>query len=104
MVDDVFGPHGPTKLQRLEVAARLQELATYLRLFSNEPYRARAYETAARSLEALGPRYDELLATDRLTEVPGVGARIAGTIRELAATGTTSTLDRFNAELPYPLV
>ncbi|HEY0706235.1 MAG TPA: helix-hairpin-helix domain-containing protein [Polyangia bacterium] len=92
------------KLQRLEVAARLQELATYLRLFSNETYRARAYETAARSLEALGPRYDELLATDRLTEVPGVGARIAGTIRELAATGTTSTLDRFNAELPYALV
>jgi DNA polymerase (family 10) len=102
--DELRGPPGAPKLGRLAVATRLQELAVYLRVFTKERHRARAYETAARALEALGPLYDQLLADDRLTEVPGIGQRIAGTIRELSTTGTTTTLARFNSELPYPLV
>jgi DNA polymerase (family 10) len=89
-----------TKLGRGGIAARLRELGGYLRLAGESRFRARAYETAAASVEALGPRFDELLAEGRLAEVPGIGDKLAATIKTLHERGTTSTLDRLRAEMP----
>jgi DNA polymerase (family 10) len=72
------------------LAAVLREIATYLDL-ERDRYRARAYRRAAESLEAT-PDVPRLLAEERLTELPGVGDKLARTIAELAATGTTASL------------
>jgi DNA polymerase (family 10) len=87
-------------LGRAAIAARLRELGGYLRLAGEGTFRARAYETAAAAIDALGPRFDDLLAQDRLVEVPGIGDKLAATIATLHRTGTTTTLDRLRAEMP----
>jgi DNA polymerase (family 10) len=91
---------GEPRVGRATIVARLRELGGYLRIAGESPWRARAYETAADAVDALGPRFDELLAEDRLQEVPGIGDRLAATIRTLHETGTTTTLDRLRADMP----
>ena len=84
------------------VAARLREIAAYLEL-DGEKFRARAYEKAARSVEASND-LDHLIAEGRLTELPRVGESLARTIEELAETGSVGLLDRLRARWPKLLV
>ncbi len=84
------------------VAARLREIAAYLEL-DGEKFRARAYEKAARSVEA-SKDLDRLIAEGRLTELPRVGESLARTIEELAETGSVGLLDRLRARWPKLLV
>jgi DNA polymerase (family 10) len=86
------------------ISLRLRELAGHLRLRGEDRYRARAYQTAADAVEALGDRFAGLLVEGRLTEVPGIGDKLASTITELARTGTTATLERYRAEIPTGLL
>src|SRR5262245_7833967 len=72
----------------------LREIALLLEREGGNRYRARAYERAARALEALGGGIDTLVAEGRLTQVPGIGTALAATIEELARTGRSSTLER----------
>jgi DNA polymerase (family 10) len=85
---------------RREVAGRLRELGGFLRLRGDNPFKARAYETAASAIEALGQQFEQLAAEDRLAEVPGIGERLAATIKTLRESGSTSTLERLRAEMP----
>jgi DNA polymerase (family 10) len=92
-------------LDRLAIAAALHELGGYLRLVEREPYRARAYEAGAAALEALSDqRFAALLGAGQLTEVPGIGKGLAASIAELAARGTTDTLERLRRTLPPALL
>jgi DNA polymerase (family X) len=84
------------------VAARLREIAAYLDL-DGEKFRARAYEKAARSVEA-SKDLDRLIAEGRLTELPRVGESLARTIEELAETGSVDLLDRLRGRWPKLLV
>src|SRR3954454_7073626 len=88
-----------------DIAGRLREIAGYLRLLGGDnPWKARAYDTAAASVEVLGPGLDPLIAQGRLTEAPGIGEAIAGVITELARSGTTARLEALRAELPPGLL
>lgn len=84
------------------VAARLREIAAYLDL-DGEKFRARAYEKAARSVEA-SKDLDRLIAEGRLTDLPRVGESLARTIEELAETGSVGLLDRLRGRWPKLLV
>jgi DNA polymerase (family 10) len=85
------------------VAARLREIATYLSLDADR-YRAKAYERAARSIEAGAASLPRLLRDGRLAELPGVGASLAKVIDELARRGTVPTLDNLRARWPKVVV
>jgi DNA polymerase (family 10) len=91
-------------LSKDEIAARLKEIGAYLRLVGQDPYRARAYENAGDALDALGPEFDALVDGERMTEVPGIGASIAGVIGELRRTGSTRKLEELRAEFPPTLL
>ena len=84
------------------VAARLREIAAYLEL-DGERFRARAYEKAARSVEA-SHDLERLIAERRLTELPRVGESLARTIEEIADTGSVGLLERLRARWPKVLV
>ncbi len=86
------------------VAARLRELGAHLRLRGESRFRARAYETAAGAVEALGERFATLSEQGRLSEVPGIGDKLAATIARLKESGTTSALETFRAEVPPGLL
>ena len=87
-------------MDRLAIARALREIGLLLELQGENPFKARAYERGARALEALGADLAPLVADGRLTELPGIGAALAGTIRELHVTGRSEQLDRLRAALP----
>jgi DNA polymerase (family 10) len=87
-----------------EIAGKLREIGAYLGLIGDNPWKARAYDTAAAAIEALGPRFEALLAEGRLTEAPGIGTATAAVIAEIAATGTSGRLEALRAELPPGLL
>jgi DNA polymerase (family X) len=86
--------------QNALIAERLRELAAYLRLLEDNPWKPRAYETAADSVEALGDALGPLVQDGRLAEAPGIGPATAAVITELYQTGTLRRLEALRAELP----
>ncbi|HKE19703.1 MAG TPA: PHP domain-containing protein [Kofleriaceae bacterium] len=84
------------------VAPRLREIAAYL-VLEGDRYRARAYQKAAGSVEAI-KNLEQLIAERRLTSLPGIGESLAGAIEELARRGTTDLLERLRAHWPALVV
>ncbi|MBV9773656.1 MAG: hypothetical protein JO040_06880, partial [Gemmatimonadetes bacterium] len=86
-----------------EVAAVLAEIGMLSELAGENPFRARAYTTAARSLEGAAVDLDALARHEELTTLPGVGPAIADTIRELVETGRSSEHETLRAAIPVGL-
>ncbi|HZZ86129.1 MAG TPA: DNA polymerase/3'-5' exonuclease PolX [Anaeromyxobacteraceae bacterium] len=87
-------------LDKLGVARALRELGALLQVQGENPFKVRAYETAARSLEESWDDLGALVREGRLRELAGVGEAIEKKISELHRTGHTPLLDRLHAELP----
>src|SRR5690349_1794571 len=98
----VGNPRGRSgaNLDASAVAKLLREFGQHAALRPGNPYRAKAYARAADNLLTLTQPLDEVIAEDRLTEVPGVGAAIADIIKEMYATGTHRSLERMRREVP----
>ena len=88
------------KLDASEVGVLLRELGQRTMLAGGNPYRARAYLTAAESLTALAVPLDEIVEKNRLREIPGVGETIADIVKKLHLTGTHPALEQMRQELP----
>ena len=87
--------------QNLAIAAVFQEIADRLAIQGANAFRIRAYATAARTLQGLGPDVAEMLDRgEDLTRLPGIGADLAGKIREIVATGKCATLEELRREMP----
>ena len=87
-------------MDRFEIAANLREIARLLTLMGENPFKAQAYERGARSLEKLDGDFDALVATRRLTQIPGIGTALASLIEEIYRTGESWMLQRMRQELP----
>jgi DNA polymerase (family 10) len=87
-------------MDRLEVAARLREIAHLIRIGGGDRFRARAYEGGARALETLPEDLAAVAREGRLTKVPGIGPALARTIRELLETGQSRVLAELRGALP----
>ncbi len=81
------------------VAALLQEYADLLQISGSDPFRARNYEKAAKSVAGYSGDVD-LLDTVTLRQIPGVGASIAAKIVEYQRTGTIAALEELRASVP----
>lgn len=56
-----------------QAATALREIGTILELQGENPFKCRAYLAAARTLETTPADLDELVRTNRLGELPGIG-------------------------------
>ncbi len=74
-------------MQNADIARVLSETADALELAGGNPYKVRAYRQAAQIIDTLPEPVSALSARNELTEVPGVGERIAGHIRQLLDEG-----------------
>jgi len=83
-----------------EIAGLLRELSQRTALRGDNPYRAKAYARAADNLLALSVPLDQLIAEDRLQEIPGVGEAIASVIKRIYTTGTYPALESMRKEAP----
>ncbi|HKP77139.1 MAG TPA: helix-hairpin-helix domain-containing protein [Longimicrobiaceae bacterium] len=86
-----------------EAAGVLAEIGMLLEIVGGDPFRAKAYATAARRLEASGADLTRLAAEGRLTSLTGVGPGIAEVLRELVETGQSSLYNRLAADTPIGL-
>ncbi|TMQ69911.1 MAG: hypothetical protein E6K80_10180 [Candidatus Eisenbacteria bacterium] len=78
-------------------------LATMLEIDGANPFRVRAYREAARVLsELLEPA--SLLKVEELKGLPGVGADLAGKIRDVIDTGTTAVFEEAKQKIPLEVV
>jgi DNA polymerase (family 10) len=82
------------------VARLLVEFGQRMALRGGNPYRARAYATAAENLMALTHPLKDIVAKGRLREIPGVGPAIADIIATLHRTGTHPTLEAMRRDIP----
>ena len=89
------------KLQTAEVSGLLREIGQRMQLQGGNPFRARAYRTAADSLNALTRPLEQIIAAGDLTSIPGVGDAIAGVIERLYTTGSAPALESLRKDIPH---
>src|SRR4051812_29025983 len=87
-------------LNASEVAGLLDELGKRAALRGGNPYRARAYTKAAENLLALPAPLGEVIETNRLRQVPGIGETIADIVTKLHQTGSHPLLEELRRDVP----
>jgi DNA polymerase (family 10) len=87
-----------------QVARILDEIGEILAIKGENPFKTRAYENAARTVEGLGSGLDELVAAGTLTEIKGIGGALAKKITELVTTGSLKYYDELRASIPDGLL
>jgi DNA polymerase (family X) len=84
-----------------DIAAIFDEIADYLEIEGDNPFKIRAYRNAARTVLGLGPELSAMLAQDAdLTQLPGIGKELAAKIVEILTTGTVRTLKNLQQKIP----
>lgn len=87
-----------------EIAAMLYKLADLLEIRGENPFRIRAYRSAARLIDELPKSVAEMLKEgEDLTELPGIGAALAEKIKTIVTTGKLPQLDRLEKKCLQPL-
>ncbi len=86
------------------VARALKHTAALVELTGGNPFRGRAFASAARLIDGLDESAAALAAEGRLAEVPGIGKGIATDVAALVQTGSFETLDALQESLPPGLL
>jgi DNA polymerase (family 10) len=86
-----------------EIAGKLKDIRTLME-FAGEPFfKFMAYERAAETLEN-APPVAQLIESDELVKLPGIGKTIAGRIREIVETGTSPYYEELATKYPPTLL
>jgi DNA polymerase (family X) len=86
-------------MKNLEIAAIFNEIADYLEIKNDNPFRIRAYRRASQNLEGLSRNVEDLTEDD-LTKIPGIGKDLAAKIGEYLRTGKVSAHEELKKEIP----
>jgi DNA polymerase (family 10) len=86
------------------ISAIFDNMADLLEIEGGNPFRVRAYRTAARTINSLSQDVSDLIANgEDLSKLPGIGKDLAGKIKEIVSTGHLSAFEelskRINPEL-----
>lgn len=87
-----------------EVAEIFNVIADMLQVKGENIHRVLAYRRAAENIAALGQDINDLWRDEALTDIPGVGAGIAGAIDELLRTGQFELYEELQKEVPLGVV
>ncbi|MBI2822881.1 MAG: DNA polymerase/3'-5' exonuclease PolX [Acidobacteria bacterium] len=93
-------------MENIDVARIFNDIADLLEIQEANPFRVRAYRTAARTVETLGIPVESLVRKGEgaLEALPGIGKDLAEKIREIVQTGTLTLLQEITQETPAGLV
>ena len=87
-----------------QVASALREIGTILELQGENPFKCRAYLNGARTLETSATDLTELVRTNRLGELPGIGDALRDKITTLITTGKLPYLEELRSSIPAGLL
>jgi DNA polymerase (family 10) len=91
-------------MDKERVAEILVEIGTLLELQGENPFKTRAYQNAARTLESLSEPLANLVAEKRLGGIKGIGTALEQKITELVETGKLAYYDKLKASIPPGLI
>jgi len=83
-----------------KVVEILEAIAVLLELTGENPFKSRAYSTAARNLERSEEDIGELVRGGKLHEIEGIGEAIGQKITELVTTGKLDYYENLKAQVP----
>jgi len=91
-------------VKNVEIAALFNEIADFLEIKGENPFRVRAYRRAAQAVEGLSEDVAAVAARGGLQEIPGIGKDLAGKIQEYLERGAVEYLDGLRTEIPPGVV
>jgi DNA polymerase (family 10) len=91
-------------MDKTEIAAILDEIGTLLELQGENSFRCNAYHNAARAIQQLETNLAEIVAEDKLGEVPGIGATLKEKITTLVTTGRLAFYEELRQKTPVGLM
>jgi DNA polymerase (family 10) len=91
-------------MDKSEITDILEEIAVLLELKGENPFKARAYTNAARVLDSYEGDIAQLVAEDRIEELPGIGEALHQKITELVKTGHLKYYEDLRASIPEGLL
>jgi DNA polymerase (family 10) len=91
-------------VKNLEVARQFDLMADLLEMRGENPFRIRAYRRAALNLQSLTEDVEVVAREERLDEIPGIGADLAGKITEYLSTGRIKDLAGARRGVPAGVV
>ena len=91
-------------MKNVEIAALFNEIADFLEIKGENPFRVRAYRRAAQAVEGLSEDVAAVAARGGLQEIPGIGKDLAGKIQEYLERGAVEYLDGLRTEIPPGVV
>lgn len=91
-------------MDKTEVAAILEEIATLLEIQGENPFRAGAYSKGARAIAQIEGNLADLVKDDNLDSIPGIGDTLKQKITTLVTTGRLRFYDDLKAKTPAGLL
>ncbi|HLB54137.1 MAG TPA: PHP domain-containing protein [Gemmatimonadales bacterium] len=89
---------------RLAVAHVLEQIAGHLELKGENPFRVRAFRTAAKAIMGLSVGVEDAAADGSLAEVRGIGPATLSIVKEFLETGHSRVLEELRREIPPGLL
>ncbi|MHB8482408.1 MAG: DNA polymerase/3'-5' exonuclease PolX [Nitrospiria bacterium] len=86
------------------VSGLLEEIATYMELKGENPFKIRAYQNASRTISLLEEDIKEMALSGELKKQKGIGEAIFETIREFVTTEKSTLLDQLKNSTPPGLL
>jgi DNA polymerase (family 10) len=90
-------------MDRKDVAQVLEEIGSLLELKSENPFRVRAYRTAARAILGFPGDLADALSSGELAAVKGIGPATLELVKELLETGHSTLLESLRDDMPAAL-
>ncbi|HEY6807905.1 MAG TPA: helix-hairpin-helix domain-containing protein [Gemmatimonadales bacterium] len=91
-------------MQKPAIRQALEELASYLELSGENPFKVRAFENAARAIGNYAGDVADAAASGALADVKGIGKGTLEVVRELISTGRSADLESLRGTVPRGLV
>lgn len=86
-------------MDKHEIADKLREMAQFLELKDDNPYKAAAYRKAADGLETCERSLEELVLGKSLQEIPGIGEALSEKIETFFKTGSHPVYEKMKKEI-----
>ncbi|MFY7953552.1 MAG: helix-hairpin-helix domain-containing protein, partial [Armatimonadaceae bacterium] len=86
------------------VARRFRQIADILEIQGENPFKVRAYRSAADTIDGLDDSLADLALRNALSDLPGFGPAIESKTRDFLATGTAALWDRVRDAVPMGVV
>lgn len=91
-------------MDKLLIIRKLEEMAVLLELKGENPFKMRAFSNASRILQGISEDIGQLINSEQLTEIKGIGKGIANFIHEIDQSGEPEELQNLKKEIPATLL